>query len=210
MHNFPCERPNAASRLVNRRGSTTLAVLLLSLGVGASTAAFTVLNGAMPHSAPFVTCETTIEYTVDHASMPASMPMLNVPTPAETQERISDVYQTSYEAADDAVDSWSDAAEQVGDEDVVGSPVLASLLGAGALVLLLACTRGAARALANSPATALYIGVALGALAVAGLLASVFGLPALGARAVSFMLAISAVAAFRARRGYAPIVSTTR
>jgi hypothetical protein len=210
MHNILCEPSKPAPRLVNRRGATIVAVLLLSLGVGASTAAFTLLNGVMPHSAPFVTCETTIEYTGDRASMPSSMPTLNVPAPADVQERISDAYETSYEAAGDAVDSWSDGVDQVdevGDVGDVGSRMLASLLGAGALALLVVCTRGAGRALATSGGSALYVGVALGALPVAALLASAFGLPAIGFRAVAFMMTVSVVAAYWARRAGQPQTS---
>ena len=200
MHNVLCDSRRPARRLVSRRGSTAIAVLLLSLGVGASTAAFTLLNGVMPHSAPFVTCETTIEYSGDFARMPTSMPTLNVPGTSEVQERISDVYETSYEAAGDAVDSWSGAAEQVGDVGNVGGRILASLLGAGALALLVACTRGAARALVTAGGTTLSLGAALGAIPVAALIVSVFGFPALGFRAVAFMLTLSVVAAYCARR----------
>ena len=206
MHNILCEPSKPARRLVNRRGSTTIAVLLLSLGVGASTAAFSLVNGVMPHSSPFVTCETTIEYTGDLASMPP-MPSLHVPPPAELQERISDVYQTSYEAAGDAVDSWSDVAGDVRDASEVGGlsdlgdvggRIVAVLLGAGALVLLVACMRGASRALATPRTSTFFASVALGALPVAALLVSGFGLPALGLRAITFAMAVSVVAAYSA------------
>ena len=200
MQNNLREPTNSARHLVNRRGSTAIAVLLLSLGVGASTAAFTVVNRVMPHSAPFVTCETTIEYSGDFSTMPTSTPTLNVPAPGELQERISDAYQTSYEAAGDAMDSWSDAAGDVGDVGDVGGRVLAVLLAAGALALLVVCTRGASRALATSRASVLFAGVALGALPVAALLASAFGLPAMGFRAVAFAVTVSLVAAYWARR----------
>jgi len=203
MQNNLREPTDSARRLANRRGSTAIAVLLLSLGVGASTAAFTLVNRVMPHSAAFVTCETTVEYSGDLASMPTSTPTLNVPAPDELQERISDAYQTSYEAAGDAVDSWSDAAADVGELDNVsdiGGRSLAVLLGAGALALLVACTRGASRALATTRSSALFVVVALGALPVAALLANAFGLPALGFRAVAFAVTVSLVAAFWARR----------
>ena len=201
MHNILCDPTKPARPLVNRRGSTAIAVLLLSLGVGASTAAFTLVNGVMPHSAPFVTCETTVEYTSDLSSVPT----LNVPAPGELQSRISDAYETSYEAAGDAVDAvdaWSDVAGQVGDVgDVgdVGGRVLAVMLAAGALALLVACTRGAAWALATPRASSLFAGVALGALPIAALLTSVFGLPALGFRAIAFGVTVSVVAAYWAR-----------
>ncbi|HEV7704713.1 MAG TPA: hypothetical protein VGO46_10495 [Gemmatimonadaceae bacterium] len=199
MHNILCEPIKPARRLVNRRGSTVIAVLLLSLGVGASTAAFTLVNGVMPHSAPFVTCETTVEYTGDLASMPAMTPAINVPAPGELQERISDAYATSYEAAGDAVDSWSDAAGEVVALGDVGSRIFAVLLGAGALALLVTCTRAASRALATPRASTLFAGVALGALPVAALLASALGLPALGFRAIAFAMTVSVVAAYSAR-----------
>ena len=175
-----------------------MAVLLLSLGVGASTAAFTLVNGAMPHSASYVTCETTVEFASDIPSVPATMPTFNVPAPRELQERISDAYETSYEAAGDAVDSWHDAAGDVSDLGDIGGRIVALRLGAGALVLLVVCTRGASRVLASSHSSALFIVVALGALPVAALLASAFGLPALGFRGVAFMVAVSVVAAYRA------------
>ena len=207
MHNISYTPIAPRRRLLNRRGSTAIAVLLLSLGVGASTAAFTLLNGVMPHSAPFVTCETTIEYTGDQSGMPARLASLTVPPTAELQDRLSDAYQTSYEAADDAVSSWSDAAGQVGelgdvaDASDVGGRILAVLIGAGALALLVACTRGAARALTASRSSVLFAVVALGALPVAALLASALGLPALGVRAIAFMLTVSVVAAYAARAG---------
>ncbi|MDQ2766599.1 MAG: hypothetical protein M3Y30_05540, partial [Gemmatimonadota bacterium] len=181
-----------ARHLANRRGSTVIAVLLLALGVGASTAAFTLVNGVMPHSAPFVTCETTFVYSSD---VPV-MPTLTVPDAGEVKERISDAYQTSYEAAGDAVDSWSESADDFGD---AGGRVLSVLLAAGALALLVACTRLAARALAATRASTLFVGVALCALPVAALLASAFGFPALGFRAVAFAVTVSLVAAYSAR-----------
>ena len=189
MHNNLCEPTDSVRRLVNRRGSTAIAVLLLSLGVGASTAAFTLVNRVMPHSAPFVTCETTVEYTGGFSNVPT----LSVPAPGELQDRVSDAYQTSYEAAGDAVDAWSDAAGEI------GGRVLAVALAAGALALLVACTRAAARSLAATSASALFAAVALGALPVAALLANAIGLPALGFRAVAFALTVSVVAGYWAR-----------
>jgi len=182
MHNSLCDRPRPAGHFINRRGATAIAVLLLSLGVGASTAAFTLVNGVMSHSAPFVTCETTVEYAGGLPSVPA----LSV-------ARISDAYETSYEAAGDAVDAWSDAASDVGEG------VFPVMLIGGALALLVACARGAARTLAAPRASMLVAGVALGALSVAALLASAFGLPALGMRAVAFTVSVSVVAAFWVR-----------
>lgn len=192
MHNDLYEPTKLGHRLVNRRGSTAIAVLLLSLGVGASTAAFTLVNGVMPHSAPFVTCETTVEYSGGFSDVPT----LSVPAPGELQERVSDAYQTSYEAAGDAVDEWSNAT---GLGDAVGGRALALMLAAGALALLVACTRGAARVLATPRASFLIAGAALGALLIAALLASAFGLPALGLRAIAFAVTVSVVAAYSAR-----------
>jgi hypothetical protein len=199
MHNYPCEPTDSARRFVTRRGSTVVGVLLLSLGVGASTAAFSLVNGVMPHSASFVTCETTMEYTSDLSNLSTNTPALAVPTSAEMQERISDVYDASYEAAGEAVDSWSDAADQVDDIGDVGGRIVAVLLSAGALALLVFCTRGAARVLGASRSSTLFVVVALGALPVAALLASVLGLQALGLRAVAFMVTVSVVAAYWAR-----------
>jgi len=192
MHNFPCATPEAARRLSSRRGSTTLAVLLLSLGVGASTAAFTFANGVMPHSAPFVTCETMMGYTSDYPGSRA----LSVPAPRVLRDRMAEAYETSYEAAGDAVDSWSNTAGDIGD---LGGPVLAMIVAAGALALLDACTRRAARALATPRTGALAAAVALGALPLAALVTSAFGLPALGLRAVAFGVTVSMVAAYAAR-----------
>ena len=42
---------------------SVVALLLLSLGVGVTTAAFTLVNRVMPHGAPFVSCETAIDFT---------------------------------------------------------------------------------------------------------------------------------------------------
>lgn len=166
-----------------------VAVLLLSLGVGASTAAFTLVNGVMPHSAPFVECETMVEYS----SEPSMASTLVVPAPGELQERISDAYATSYEAAGDAVSSWSDVAGVLGERGV------AVTLAAGALALLVACTRRAARLLDASRAPMIAAGAALGALPVAALIASLLGLPALGFRAIAFAVTVSMLAAHFAR-----------
>ena len=61
MQNIPCDvRPRGSSL----RGSWALALLataLLSFGVGAATAAFTLLNAVSRHSAPYVSCEAMLE-----------------------------------------------------------------------------------------------------------------------------------------------------
>ncbi|MBK5186775.1 MAG: hypothetical protein JJD97_00945 [Gemmatimonadaceae bacterium] len=64
---------------------TAVAVLLLSLGVGAATAALTLVNGFMPHSAPMFGCETMAGRAVD----PSLGLGAHVPTRLEVQERIA-------------------------------------------------------------------------------------------------------------------------
>lgn len=52
-------------RLSNRHGFTALAVLMLSLGVGATTALFTLADAVMPNSAHAVRCETVMKISGD-------------------------------------------------------------------------------------------------------------------------------------------------
>jgi hypothetical protein len=189
MHNILCD--------VNPRGSvvrggwvfTLLAAVLLSFGVGASTAAFTLMNGGARRSVRYFTCETMVGMSSD----PADYMLASMPPSAGVRERVADAYETSYEAADDAMDSWSDSAANLDGYS------LAPLVAAGALAMLVACARGAARLLAAQRDTSLVIGSAIGALAVAAALVSVFGLPALGLRAFAFAISISLLSSRYAR-----------
>jgi hypothetical protein len=48
-----------------RRGFGTLAVLMLSIGIGATTAAFSVIDAMLPHSAACPSYDTAVAYTLD-------------------------------------------------------------------------------------------------------------------------------------------------
>jgi hypothetical protein len=172
---------------------TAIAITLLSLGVGATTAAFSLVNRVMPHSAPYVTCATMIGYSGD----PSSAFAADLPSADELQGRISDAYATGAESAGDAVGSMSDMAEGLGERPV------AALVSAAALALLVTCTRGAARLLSRpggpTMAWGAAVGAALGAMCVATLLLGTIGLPAIGLRAIAFALAVSLLAVRFAR-----------
>jgi hypothetical protein len=189
MHNFICDAIPRSSELRGGWGFRVMATVLLSFGVGATTAAFTLMSEAAPHSAPSVICETMLQISGDpSASLSAS-----VPSSAELQEQVSEAYQTSYETAGDAVGSWSDVS------DTLGGRPLAPLFAAGALALLVACARGAASLLAAPPGFLAQTGSVLGALLVAALLINVLGLPSMGLRAIAFAISVSLVAAKFAR-----------
>jgi hypothetical protein len=189
MHNFLRNMTPRSSELRGSWGFTVMATVLLSLGAGATTAAFTLMNGATSHSAPCVDDWTTIQISDD----PSTALSASVPLSVEMQEQLSDAHQTSYESAGDAVGSWLDVAVDMG-----GRP-FALLFAAGALALLVACARGAASLLAAPPGFLAQAGSMLGALLVAALLINVLGLPALGIRAVAFAIGASLVAAKFAR-----------
>jgi hypothetical protein len=147
------------------------------------------MNGVASHSAPFVNCETMLQISGD----PSTSLGASIPSSAELQEQVTKSYQTSYEAAGDPVGSSSDVS------DMLGQRPLAPLFAAGALALLVACARGAASLLAAPPGFLAHAGSMLGALLVAALLINVFGLPALGVRAIAFAIGASLVAAKFAR-----------
>ncbi|MDB4910341.1 MAG: hypothetical protein JWO39_1164 [Gemmatimonadetes bacterium] len=189
MHSILCDVNPRGSGLRGSWGLTVMATVLLSVGVGATTAAFALVNGVAPSSAPGVACETMLQISSD----PPALLSASVPSSAEMREHMSDVYQTSYEAAGDAVGSWSEMA------DSSGGWSLAPLLAAGALALLVACTRGAASMLAAPPNLRAHATSALGALVVAALLINVLGLPALGIRSIAFAIIVSFLAAKFAR-----------
>jgi hypothetical protein len=189
MHNIPCDVTQRSSALRGGWGFTAMATVLLSLGVGATTAAFTLMNGVAPHSAPFVDCETMLQISGD----PSTALSASIPSPAELEEQMSEAYETRYEVPGDAAGSWSDVAVDMG-----GRP-FAPLFAAAALALLVACARGAASLLATPPGFLAHAGSVLGALFVAASLIKVFGLPALGIRAIVFAIGVSLAAARFAR-----------
>ena len=83
-------------------------------------------------------------------------------------------------------------------DDLDGRP-LAPLLAAGALAVLVACARGAARMLAEPRAPAVVAVSAVGALLVSAALSSALGLPSMGLRAVAFAICVSMLTARFAR-----------
>jgi hypothetical protein len=128
MHTNLCNAGPRASEL-GGWGLSVLAAVLLSVGVGAATAAFMVMNGAASHSASFSSCGTMLEMASDLDALP-----------------------------------------------------LAPLFAAGAVAMLVACARGAARLLDEPRSTGVIAASAIGALVLAASLSRVLGLPALGTR----------------------------
>ncbi|MEP7065217.1 MAG: hypothetical protein ABI889_04220 [Gemmatimonadota bacterium] len=113
----------------------------------------------------------------------------SMPTSVTLQQRVTDDYQASYEAAGDAVGSWSDVADNLD-----GWP-LAPFFAAGALALLLKCARGAASAMTASRCPTVVAGSAMGSVIVATVLLKLLGLPGLGIRAIAFAVCVSFLAA---------------
>ncbi|MFI5242033.1 MAG: hypothetical protein ACHQRL_03410 [Gemmatimonadales bacterium] len=93
--------------------------MILSLGIGATTAAFSVIDAVLPRSPAYPSCSTTVSYA----------PALG--------DRMSDAYQASMDVAGGGLESWIDDAGGAAD----AARVL--LLGAAALTLLIACSNGA-------------------------------------------------------------------
>ncbi|HMA03711.1 MAG TPA: hypothetical protein VKP02_15185, partial [Gemmatimonadaceae bacterium] len=201
MHRNLCD---AGSRNLGRGGwgLDVLAAVLLSFGVGAATAAFTAMNGFTSHGGPNIACETMLAMSsgppayMDHAGA-------TLPSAAEVHERIADAYQASYAVGGVAPGTWSD----LGDE--LDLRPLVRLFAATALAMLLACTRGAARLGAATRAPAIAAGSAFGALVIATMLIGVFGLPALGLRAIAFAVSVSLLAARFPRGAWQELVSAT-
>ena len=189
MHNILCDHTSGTTRLRNRPGFTILAVLMLSLGVGATTAVFALVDGIMPRSIPSQPCETVM----DLSSGSSNFAVAKVTSTEELRDRVRDVYETSVETAGDAIGDIPDLADGLGPR-----PVLA-LLGAAALAFLLACTRAASGMLARARVPLVALGTLSGALAVAALSLRALGLPSLGVRAVAFALCISLLAVYFAR-----------
>jgi len=166
-----------------------LAVLMLSLGVGATTAVFALVDGIMPRSTQSQPCETVMSFS----SLQSKFAVAKVTSGEELRDRVSDAYQTSVESASDVIGDIPDLADEVGPR-----PVLA-LLGAAALAFLLACTRAASGMIARARAPLVALGTLSGALVVAALSLRALGLPSLGVRAVAFTLCISLLAVYFAR-----------
>jgi hypothetical protein len=203
MQDFLCD---VSPRGSERRGSwmlTIMAAVLLSFGVGAATAAFTLVSAGAQYPARFVACETMLQLS----DSPFAHQREDTPSANEVQERVSEAYratyessyQLRYEAAGNLVSSLSDVT------DDLDAHSLAPLFAAGALAMLVACARMAACMLSapHAPAVAAVAAVAaiaaIGALFVSAVLVSVLGLPAMGLRAVAFALCVSLLAARFAR-----------
>ena len=148
-----------------------LATVLLSLGVGAATAAFTLMSTESRHAAPIVACETMLQLS-------------GTPFAHESRDMRS---------ADEVADAVTDAVD-----DLDGRP-LALVFAAGALAVLVACARGAARLLTEPCVPEVAAVSAVGALLVSATLIGVFGLPSMGLRAVAFAICVSMLAARFAR-----------
>ena len=125
----------------------------------------------------------------------------DIPSADEVQARVSEAYRATYEPgyqmryenAGELVSSWSDVT------DDLDARSLAPLFAAGALAMLVACARGAARMIALPRAPAVAAISATGALFVSAILISVLGLPAMGLRAVAFAICVSLLAVRFAR-----------
>lgn len=197
MRNIPSNPASTAPRRRNRRGVATMAILLLSIGVGATTAVFSLADKVMPRSAPHVTCETTMAFSSDEPSVA----LASLPSREELRDRVADAYQTSYESAGDAIGDIPDIM------DVFGERVVLAMFGAAAIAILIACTRSASRFL-DSPGASMVAATTIGALALAMLSLRALHLPMVGVRTIAFALCISVLAvhfARAARRKAAPL-----
>jgi hypothetical protein len=157
-------------------GLTMLATVLLSFGVGSTTAAFTLVSAESSPAASLVARDTILQVSGS---------------------------PVAYERGD--MRSADEVADAVADD--LDSQSLAPLFAAGALAVLVACARGAARMLAE-PRVPEVAAVSAGALLVSATLISAFGLPSLGLRAVAFAICVSMLAARFARiaqRELAPV-----
>ena len=92
-----------------------MAALVLSLGVGAATAVFSVADYALPSAALRVRCETVMRL----ADNPAGMTIPDLRASEALRERISDAYETSYETAGDAIGSLPELAGGFGERPVL-------------------------------------------------------------------------------------------
>lgn len=189
MQNLPYDHRSRAPRLRNQRGFGAMAVLMLSLGVGATTAVFSIVDYAMPQAAPHVSCETVMQFP----RSPAGIAIADLPSREELRDRVSDAYETSYETAGDAIGSIPEMAGGIGERSFL------ALLGAAAIALLVACTRRASRLSISPRASFMAAGTTVGALAFATLSLRALDLPAIGVRAATFALCISLLAVYFAR-----------
>ena len=135
MQNLLYDHTSRDPRLRNQRGFATMAVLMLSLGVGATTAAFSIVDYAMPPASPYATCETMMEAQGNQSGDT----IRTISGREELRDRVADAYETSYERADDAFGAIPEMASGLGERSIL------ELLGAAAVALLVACTRGASR-----------------------------------------------------------------
>jgi hypothetical protein len=189
MQNLLYEHTPRAPRLRNQCGFATVAVLLLSLGVGATTAVFSIVDYVMPPAASYTTCETMMDVQGIHRSVSIA----EVPSREELRDRVAYAYETSYESADDALGAIPEMASGLGERSVL------ELLGAAAVAFLVACTRGASRRTTLPRSSLVIAATTVGAVALATLSLRALGLPAIGLRAATFALCISALAVNFAR-----------
>jgi len=166
-----------------------MAVLMLSLGVGATTAVFSVADSVMPRSAQYVACETTMAFKSDEPGVE----LASLPSREELRDRVADAYQTSYESAGDAIGDIPDIM------DGFGERFMLAMFGTAAIAILIACTRGASRLLDSPGATMVAAATTMGALAIAALSLRALHLPMPGLRALAFALCISVLAVHFAR-----------
>jgi len=152
-----------------------LATVLLSLGVGAATAAFTLMSTESRHAAPIVACETMLQLS--------GTPFAHESGDTRSADAVAD------EVADEVADAVDD----------LDGRSFALVLAAGALAVLVACARGAARLLTEPCVPEVAAVSAVGALLVSATLIGVFGLPSMGLRAVAFAICVSMLAARFAR-----------
>jgi len=196
MHRNLCDVSPRGSETRGRWGFAVMATVLLSFGVGSVTAAFVLMNGVAPHATTSLSCDTIMQLSSD-PSMHARYASANVSSPVVLQLQTLDAYNASYEAAGDAsadtIEAWSDLASGLDPR------LLAPLFAAAALALLIVSARTAARLLDAPRNAAIVASSAIGALVVSATLITIFGLPALGIRAIVFAIGVSALAVRFAR-----------
>jgi len=185
--------PNSDSQGPHSRigwGFYALALLVLSLGIGATTAAFTVIAALLPHSAAYSNCNTAVTYA----------------------------YQASMDAAESGVALWIDDAGGIADAVrvlLLGAAALALLVACSNRARALYARSG--RAMERS-ATSRAAAATVGALFVAAVLlramswssvADILGsisAARLDIRAIAFAACVSA--AVEARRPLHPRITT--
>jgi len=143
----------------NGIGVRVLAVILLSLGIGAATAAFTVIDALMPHAAAYPSCDTVLSLGGER------MVLIGMDGGPMLRDRVAGAYVSGVDAASDGLDEWSDEAMEAADV----APVV--VLSAAALALLVVCANAARALAARSERTLPGSGIARVALAAGGALA---------------------------------------